>query len=290
MYRAGVDIGGTGIKMGILDDLTMEKLWFKEIPTPQSGYEDICRAVRDAIADSGYGEKIRAFGAAVAGEVDAEAGVVVRSYNLGFRDVPLRAVFADLFDAVPVSLCNDADAAIVAEARCGALAGTQAAVLLTIGTGVGGGVVLNGSLFKGGQGHGSEPGHMLLRYGGKQCTCGARGCIEAYCAATRLAEDAKRAQLGNDAKDVFNAAARGERAAQEILASYIDDLAAAVASIANLLGPEIVVIGGGISAAGELLFGPLQAAVSQKTFAKRKYSIVPAVNGNNAGWIGAALL
>lgn len=290
MYRAGVDIGGTSIKMGVLDDATMETVWFREIPTPQRGYEDICRAVYDAIAGSGYGDKIRAFGAAVPGEVDAEAGVVVRAYNLGFRDVPLRAAFAALFDAVPVSICNDADAAVVAEARCGALAGTQTAVLLTIGTGVGGGIVLNGGLFKGGQGRGSEPGHMLFRYGGKACTCGARGCIEAYCAATRLAEDAKQAQLGDDAKAVFTAVARGERAAQEILACYIDDLAAAVASIANLLDPQVVVIGGGISAAGDLLFGPLQEAVNEKAFAQRAYRVVPAANGNNAGLIGAALL
>lgn len=290
MYRAGVDIGGMSIKMGILDERTMEVVWKREIANPKMEYRELCRAVRDEIAASGYAESIRALGAAVPGEVDPEAGVVGRAYNLGFRDVPLRAELAGLFDAVPVSLCNDADAAVVAEVRHGALAGTQVALLLTIGKGVGGGIVLNGDLFKGGGGHSSEPGHMLLRYGGKPCTCGARGCVEAYCAATRLAADGQRAQLGNTAKDVFDAVARGDCTAREILAAYIDDLAAAIASMANLLDPEIVVIGGGISAAGDSLFKPLQAAVNEKTFARRTYRVIPVANGNNAGFIGAALL
>ena len=182
----------------------------------------------------------------------------------------------------------------------------KTAVLLTLGTGVGGGVILNGKMFSGGCGRGIELGHMQIVSGGELCTCGVRGCIEAYCSATALIRDAVRAieadpacmlaeKCGGDltqvnAKFVIDCAREGDSAAKAVFDSYVDHLAAACVSVVHLLDPEVIAIGGGVSHAGDFLFEPLRAKVMEKCFFSSHGDIVPAVLGNNAGMIGAAML
>lgn len=292
MYRVGIDIGGTSVKMGMVAASSLEKVWGKEISNPGQGYEQLCRIIHEEIVSAAGAnkQKIKSVGIAIPGELDREAGVVKSAFNLDFFDVPLKAEFEKLFGGTPVKLCNDAEAAVNGEMRCGALRGKKNALMLTIGTGVGGGIVFEGRLFEGGCGRGAEPGHMLLKYGGEQCTCGAFGCVEAYCSASWVERQGERAGFRAGAKAVFDAAQAGNAKAAAIIAEFTDHLAAAIASAANLLDPEVIVIGGGVSGAGEYLFEPLQAAVNQKAFADRTYRVLPAETGNDAGWIGAALL
>ena len=184
--------------------------------------------------------------------------------------------------------------------------GCRTAVLFTLGTGVGGGLILGGRMFHGGLGNGCELGHALLVSGGEQCTCGNKGCIEAYCSATAIIRDAIRAMekhpdsllfertMGRpesmDAKTAIDCAREGDRAALEVFHNYVDHLGSAVASMINLLDCERVAIGGGVSAAGEFLFEPLRKNVHAKSFFENHGSVVPAVMGNDAGIIGAAML
>ena len=188
----------------------------------------------------------------------------------------------------------------------GAFRGCKTAVLLTLGTGVGGGVILNGKMFSGGCGRGVELGHMQIVSGGEKCTCGVRGCIEAYCSATALIRDAVRVIEANpacglskacggntakvDAKLVIDCAKAGDADAKAVFDAFVDHLAAACVSVVHLLDPEVIAIGGGVSHAGEFLFAPLREKCLEKCFFSSCGRIVPAELGNDAGMIGAALL
>lgn len=177
---------------------------------------------------------------------------------------------------------------------------------MTIGTGVGGGIICEGKMFNGGQNHGVELGHMMLKYGGIRCSCGNYGCVESYCTATWIIEEGKKlikekkdslltsrsqGKLDNvDAKMVIDAARDGDPHAQEIFETFVDNLSAAITSINAILDPEIIAIGGGVSGAGDILFKPLREKVQEKSFFEVDYKIVPAFLGNDAGIVGAAML
>jgi glucokinase len=158
---------------------------------------------------------------------------------------------------------------------------------LTLGTGVGGGLILGGKMFNGGLGHGVELGHMCLQFGGPLCTCGNLGCVETLCNAPWLIRQSSQA---TDAKMVIDAAKEGDVAAKNIFDRYVDQLSSAIVSCTNLLDPEVVALGGGVSLAGEFLFAPLREQVLRKSFFHHPYKIVPATLGNDAGIIGAAML
>ena len=178
--------------------------------------------------------------------------------------------------------------------------------MLTLGTGLGGGIILNGKMFNGGMNHGVELGHAYLVDGGEPCTCGNHGCMEAYCAASALTREGRRAmqahpesmlaeKTGSDPakitpKLVTDCAKAGDPAATAVFDDYIEHLSSACASIYNILDPEVLALGGGLSAAGPFLFPPLQDKVSKKCFYSTRGKLVPAVLGNEAGMIGAALL
>ncbi len=162
-------------------------------------------------------------------------------------------------------------------------------MMVTLGTGLGGGLILNDRLFRGGRGNGTEPGHMILVNGGRPCTCGNEGCAEAYCSATRLAKDGK-VYGWNTAKAVIDAAKAGDEFATAIVNAYIDDLGSYLASIVNLLDPERIAVGGGVSAAGDFLMKPLIENVRQKSFFSTIPEIVVATAGNDAGIYGAAFV
>lgn len=310
MYRIGVDIGGTSIKIGLIDQ-NLRIVKQTSIPFPHVDAAEVAAALAAAIgtmlADQGLSEQdLISVGVVVPGSIDPTGEIVLNAHNLGFHNVPFKKLLQEQFANLPVYLANDADGAALGELGCGAFRGCKTAVLLTLGTGVGGGVILNGKMFSGGCGRGIELGHMQLVSGGEPCTCGVHGCIEAYCSATALSRDAVRAIQANpasmmsvacggelsrvDAKFVIDCAKAGDPVANAVFDAYVDHLAAACVSVIHLLDPEVIAIGGGVSHAGDFLFEPLRKKTLEKCFFDSHGDIVPAVLGNNAGMIGASML
>ena len=293
MFRVGYDIGGTNIAAGILDEgnRLIQKA-SKKFPRGM-GTEaviDVCRQLYLELIDAAKidVESVSGIGVAVPGSVDIHHGFVIDAHNLGFHHTPLSELICAALKK-PAALVNDADAAALAEHRVGSLVGTNTAVMITIGTGIGGGLILNGELFRGGRGNGTEPGHTVLQNGGRLCTCGIRGCSETYCSATRLARDGSAFGLP-DARAVIEAAKDGREDALSLFRTYIDDLGSYLASLVNLLDPERIAIGGGVCGAGDFLLKPLRDNVHEKCFFETCPEIVVATAGNDAGIIGACLV
>lgn len=310
MYQIGVDIGGTNIKIGLIDEnlnITARTM----TPFPHGGGErvarEMARAIDEMLRDAGVQrDTVQSLGIVIPGSIDPAGEIVIDAYNLGFHNEPFRAVCERVFPDLPVRMANDADGAALAELYCGAFTGCRTAVLMTLGTGLGGGVILNGRLFHGGRGQGVELGHMILVDGGELCTCGNAGCIEAYCAASALAREGVRelrahpesllaARSGGDeslvdARMVTDCAKAGDEAANAAFSRYVGHLSSACASVCNILDPEVLALGGGLSAAGDFLFRPLIEQVGEKCFFPTHGRIVPAMLGNDAGMIGAAML
>ena len=299
MLNAGIDIGGTNIKLALVetggDDPVIaarDRFLFD-----QAGCNLLCQRIADSIfgmlrqigkdvSDLGM------IGLTVPGSVDQSGEILLHAYNMGYHNVPVKKVLSTHFPGVPVKMINDAKAAALAELKAGVFRGLDTALLLTIGTGLGAGLILGGKVFNGGQNRGSEIGHMPFIKGGIPCTCGLTGCIERYTSATRLAE-LGRDNLGDDfadAKAVKDAAEAGDARAQELLDIYIDDLATAIGGLCSVFDPQRVALGGGFSASGDILYVPLKKLVAERNFFKAKYEIVPARFRNDAGVIGAALL
>lgn len=310
MYQIGVDIGGTNIKIGLVDD-SLEILEQASIPFPHEGAQTVAdrlaEAVRGVLSAAGITEaQLQSIGVVIPGSIDPTGEVVINAYNLGFHDVPFKKLIAAHFPSTPVFMANDANGAALAELYKGAFVGCRTAVLLTLGTGLGGGIILNGKMFNGGMNQGTELGHAYLVDGGEHCTCGNNGCMEAYCAASALAREGVRAMQrdprgllsersgGNaaliDAKMVVDCAKAGDVTAKRVFDEYIGHLSSACASFFNILDPEVIAIGGGLCGAGEFLFAPLRERITEKCFYKSHGAVVPAVMGNDAGIIGAAML
>lgn len=310
MYRIGIDIGGTSVKIGLVDkDLNI--LHRSAIPFRPIGGEGvaaaIAEAVRQLLAEQGLAQtQIASVGFVVPGSIDTTGAIVLDAHNLDFYNVPMKALMQAQFPNVPVYMANDADGAALAELGRGAFLGCRTAVLLTLGTGVGGGLILDGKLFHGGMRHGAEIGHIIVENSGDLCTCGNKGCLEALASATaliRYGTEAAKAhpesliakQAGGDlsaidAKLVIDCAKEGDETALAVFDRYVDYLSSGCASIMNLLDPEVIAIGGGVSHAGEFLFAPLNALTQKKCFFRECGKVVPAVMGNDAGIIGAAML
>ena len=310
MYKIGVDIGGTTVKLGLIDD-TMQIVQRDVIPFPHTtagdAAEKIAQAAMGLLEKQGIGmTETESLGVVVPGSISKDGSMVLDAHNLGFHDVPLKAMLAQQIPELPVRLANDADGAAVAELYAGAFRGRETAVLLTLGTGLGGGIIMDGRLYRGGMRQGVELGHVILVAGGERCTCGNLGCAEAYCSATALAREGRMAMLakpdsllfrkaaGNpdavDAKLVTDCAKSGDKVAIEVFERYTEHLSAVCASLFNLLDPEVVAIGGGLCAAGEFLFEPLRRKTDEKCFYRSHGEIISAQLGNDAGMIGAAML
>ena len=310
MYQIGVDIGGTNIKVGLVSD-ELSLLRSLSVRFPHDGAASVVAAIAEAVDDllkqEGITRKdLESIGIVVPGSIDQTGALVIDAYNLGFHDVPLKAMAQEAFGEVPIYLANDANGAALAELYVGAFRGCKTAVLFTLGTGLGGGIILGGHMFNGGMNQGVELGHMILEHDGEHCTCGNDGCMEAYCAASALARDGKRAAKKHpdsllakraagdpdaiDAKLIIDLAKEGDELAKALFDRYIGYLSSACASIYNLLDPEVIAIGGGVCAAGEFLFAPLREQTTEKCFYKTHGRLVPAELGNDAGMIGAAML
>lgn len=307
----GIDLGGTAVKIGILDR-SYHMLARTSIPTKASRpygevIEDMGKAAAALLAENGYGpEDCLGAGVGSPGTVDSGNGIVLYSNNIHWDHVPL-ADELKKYLPVPVSIDNDANCAALGEVLKGAARGYKNAAFLTLGTGVGGGIVMDGKIFRGGHPGGAELGHIRNGSEGRRCTCGRYDCLETYASATALINDAKRMAEQHpesalwelcghsldrmDAKMPFDAAALGDRWGAMLVESYIGHLADGVTDIANIFRPDIIVLGGGVCAQGEKLTEPLNRYLEANCFGA-SVSYVPraetARNGNDAGMIGAA--
>jgi glucokinase len=291
----GLDIGGTKLAAGVVDaDGTVRG--FTAVPTERErGSDDVLTRLfelgRLAVADSGA-EEIIGIGIGCGGPLDVERGVLIAPLHLpGWIDVPVVELAERAFGR-PAVLDNDATAAAAAEHRFGAGRGTQNLVYLTLSTGVGGGVVLDGHVFRGATGNGGELGHVTVDWRGRECRgCGRRGCLEAYVSGTSIAERAAEAGLhGATAADVADAARVGDPAAAKVWRETCEALACGVTSIANLFEPEVVVIGGGVSRQGDHLLAPVREVVEAQVIGPpgRVVRVLEAALGDHVGVAGAA--
>jgi glucokinase len=285
----GVDVGGTKILAGVIDrDGTVEAQ--HEIETPQTSQEDVVAALDTAVRAVLHGE-VGAIGYGVPSNLDRRTRVALQATNLPLRHFDLRAHGRETF-GLPIGVENDGNAAAYAEWRFGAGRGTSNLVMLTLGTGVGGGIVLDGDLYRGW----AELGHVVVQAGGPPCqgNCHGRGHLETLASGT-AAERAARELYGPEADShmLVQRAREGDADASEQLERIAELLGAAIGSFANEFDPEVVVIGGGFGrAAGELLLEPALRAARQEalTPADKELRIVPAELGVEAGMVGAGLV
>lgn len=293
LIRVGVDIGGTDTKIGLVNT-AQQLVAFSSAPTyaerpAAEVLADIGQRVQNLLSEQNIGwSQCLGVGFGIPGTVNPKLGFVPYSNNLGWADVPLIEMLKPYLP-VPIRIANDADCAALGEMAAGAGKGYQNIVMVTLGTGVGGGVIVDGKLL-----HGSELGHMVLVENGEPCTCGRRGCLEAYASASALKRDARRiAGLDMEPKAIFEAAASGDPTAQKIIDSYIRRLGEGIVNIVNLFRPQILLLGGGLSHQGESLLRPIREMMENSCFGGIKAGlpeIKVASLGNQAGMIGAASL
>jgi glucokinase len=304
----GVDLGGTKLLAGVVDsDLNVHHRVFRHAREGK-GTEQLLDALVEAVEEvrNAAGRELTAVGFGVPSLVDARTGIATTTVHLPLRDVPLRDVMAERL-GVPVVVDNDANAAMFAEVRRGAARGARTAALLTLGTGIGGGIVVDGQVLHGAHGGAGEWGHMVVDLDGPECTCGNRGCLEMLVSGTALGRAARRA--AQDQPDSgFGKALRAGREITGMLATELahdgDPVALDVVTLAgqylgvglsnviNILNPEVVVVGGGVIAAGELLLAPARKVVAERALApsRDQVRIVPTRFGDASGMVGAALL
>lgn len=303
----GVDLGGTNIKVGICDEQGA-LLHTYEGPTgvedgPEAVLDRIAEYVKKVVSDSTYQwEQVAGVGAGIAGFIDIESGTVLFAPNLKWKDVAVKKELEARL-GLPVALDNDANVAALGEAWSGAGAGLKHMVAFTLGTGVGGGIIINGHIYQGFRGMAGELGHIKVvpDLEAIQCGCGQLGCVETVSSATgviRMAKDAvDRGEVtalslvdNITAKAVFDAAKDGDEVAIRIVKRAAYYLGKAMAAVAVVLNPQRFVIGGGVSRAGDILFDELRRVYVQNVpdvFAQG-VDIVPAKLGNDAGIVGAA--
>ena len=312
MVYLGIDVGGTGLKVGVVDE-NGRVLAQGETPTLVGRpYQEIIRDMATCslktLEGAGYTvDDVVSVGIGIPGIADAKTGVVVFCTNLGWKDIPLREELQKYIDK-PVYIDNDATVAGYAESVAGVSAGCHSSVFVTLGTGVGGGIVIGGRPWSGFHGIGSEIGHMTMEIDGEPCTCGNYGCVERYTSATAIIRMARQAVLqhpesmiyalcGGDvdaitAKMVFDAAKEGDSIGTKVFRKYVDNLSIALYSIIAFLDPEMIVLGGGVSRAGAFLLDAVRERLPRYLlFKSMPYSRIELAQlGADAGIIGAAML
>lgn len=284
----GVDVGGTAVKLGVCD-AAGRVLARRSIPTdaaagPERLLDRIAEAAGALVAATG---PARACGVGIPGPLDPERRTLLRANHLpGWADVAIPELLASRL-GVPVLLENDANCAAWGELQGGIGRGARSLVLFTLGTGVGGGVVLDGRLWTGEAGAAGALGHLVVDPTGRRCACGQRGCLEQYASASAVAHRSGR----GSAEAAFAAAAEGEPEAVAAVIAAADALAVAAAAVIHLLQPALVVLGGGMAAAGDALLAPVREGVRRRVRAVwlERTRVERTALGGDAGWIGAAL-
>lgn len=310
MYRIGIDLGGTNIAVGAVD--AQHRIVSRcSVPTlaHRSAGEviaDMGDAVETALRRAGLSiADCESIGIGAPGTCDSDRGTVVRAYNLNWFDVPVCDMLHHRF-GVHVRLSNDANCAALGETLAGAAVGYRNVILITLGTGVGGGIIIDGKIYAGMRSAGAELGHILLMLDGAPCTCGRRGCWEAYASATALCRQAQDAARNNSSsalsqlsaenitgKAVFDIADTGDSVACAVVDRYCQYVAAGLTDLVNALAPELILLGGGVCRQGERILAPIREYVATHCFGQRQGAvpvIATAQLGNDAGIIGAAAL
>ena len=316
MYTIGVDLGGTNIAIGLCDE-DLKIIDKGSVPTGadrdgDSIVKDMADLAAKIIERNGLTvADIEYVGIATPGIANSKTGVVEYSCNLPFVNFPLAQTFKKYLPVSRVLIENDANAAALAEALSGAAKGTKNSLMITLGTGVGGGIIIDGHVYSGGLNcAGAELGHIVIVAGGRQCGCGRRGCWEAYSSATALTnmtkekmrelelkgipsllfDEAKR-EGKVSARTAFNAMRGGDEYGKKLVDEYIEYLAVGVANMINVFQPEVISIGGGVSNEKSFLTDPLNKIVDKEQYTRNnevKCKVVTAALGNDAGIVGAA--
>ena len=279
MRIAGVDIGGTSIKVGIFEDSTLLRKTSAQTPfrQPQAVCDEIARMLKD--------ERIAFVGVGTAGSVNIAEGTVSAS-NLGWTDVPLRRMLSEILQ-LPVWVDNDAQAALMAEWMDGVCKDCECALYLTLGTGIGGAMIVDGKPYRGKNNLGAEFGHMITHACGPKCGCGRRGCLEYYASATAL----RRMGGGKSTQEIIHLAKSGEPKMRAVFDRYVRELVLGMNNLIMAYDPEIIVLGGGVSGAGAFLSDACQkelARLFSQTTDPLLCHVRIAHHQNDAGIIGAA--
>ncbi len=313
--RIGVDIGGTNLVAGLVDDNF--KL-IDKVSTPALSSRDDIEIVADVIMlckkvmanNNVAAADIKSIGIGVPGCYDQNTGVILHCENINFHSTPIAKMIQEEIN-VPVYLGNDADCAALGEAYAGATKDADNSVMITIGTGIGGGIIINKKIYSGFNGCGGEVGHMVIEADGEKCACGRKGCWEQYGSATALVRQTKAAIISNPdsllaklvdgdpekagGKTSFDAMRAGCPIGKMVVENYVRYFSAGITNIVNIFQPELIVIGGGVSKEGQPLIDMIMEHVSRERYANdveslAKTKLCIAVLGNDAGVIGAALL
>lgn len=313
MYRIGVDLGGTNIAAGLVDE-SYKIVRKKSVPTgadraPELIVEDMAKLCR-ALCEEAKVElsEVISVGIASPGIANHDTGVVEYANNLPFINFPIASMLSERFEGKPVYIENDANAAALGEAVAGAAKGTRSSVMITLGTGVGGGIIIDGKVYSGFNYAGAELGHIVIEHEGRQCSCGRKGCWEAYSSATALIKMTnekleecrarKRKTIMADAprisgRTAFDAMRAGDEAGKEVVEMYLSYLGTGLVNIVNIFQPEMISIGGGVSGEGQWLVDALVTKIRSEEYG---HGVVPGTKvriaelGNDAGIVGAAVL
>lgn len=313
MYNIGIDLGGTNIKVGLVNEkyeIVAKATAPTDLPRPA---EAVCKSIVDTVwkvlneAKVTIGE-VNSIGIGTPGVANRNSGVVLYSCNLDFKNTDLRSIIKKYLDK-PLFVENDANAAAFGEVLAGAGKGFKDVIVVTLGTGVGGGIIIDGKIYTGFNFCGAELGHTVIEFNGRQCSCGRKGCFEAYSSATALINMTKEAMeahkdskmweiaggsLDNvDGKTAFDGMRADDAAAKDVVKMYIDYLGCGLTNIINTFQPEMLLIGGGICKEGENLTKPLNEIIKRDSYcidAERVTKLDICKLGNDAGIIGAAFL
>lgn len=313
MYWLGIDLGGTNIACGVVDEnynIIGRSRVKTNCPRPADEIaDDIALAAKMAIKDANLTiDDIESMGIGSPGAIDPIGGVVNIAANLGFENVPLCSMLKSRF-GVDFYIENDANAAAYGEYIAGAGKGSDNFIAVTLGTGVGGGIIIDKKIYSGFNYAGAELGHMVIAVDGEQCTCGRKGCFEAYASATALIRQTKEMMDKNhdsimweltegninsvNGLTAFEAMRKNDAAGKAVVDRYLYYVATGIANIVNIFQPDMLCIGGGISREGETIAAPIRKVVFDEILAKntpKKTQIRTAELGNDAGIIGAAML
>ena len=314
MYTIGIDLGGTNIAVGIVNE-NNEIILKGSVPTGAEReitfvIDDMASLCKKLIADAGLtANDIARIGVASPGTVNPETGEVVYANNLRMKHVPLAKMLTERTGISEIHLANDADAAALGEAVAGAAKGAKNSVMITLGTGVGGGIIIDGKIYSGFNHAGGELGHIVIEKDGRPCTCGRNGCWEAYSSATGLVKMTKEAMQSDPdskmwelcegkiekagGKTAFKAAKLGDASGKKVVDMYISYLACGLTNIINIFQPEILSIGGGVCNEGDYLLSPVKEQVFSECYSREgipQTDIRIAQLGNDAGIIGAAAI
>ena len=312
-YTIGVDLGGTTITAGIVDEefkVLHKCTCDTDLPQPEEVIEEkIANLCRQVLVESNLTlDDLLWVGIGTPGSVNSKTGVVDFNANFGYYDWELRDHMEKRLGC-KVYIENDANAAAYGEFIAGGARGAKYAVVITLGTGIGGGIIIDGKLFPAPDYAGAELGHMVIQKDGRPCMCGRNGCWEKYASARALAEDTKAAMLSHPknmmwqlvdgditkvgAKTAFDGMAAGDELATQLINKFVEYVACGLTNVVNIFQPEIICIGGGVSKQGEVLLAPVRKLVNWEDYArdgKRRVTIKPAELFNDAGVVGAAWL